>query len=120
MTEETRKKLEDVGIDLDSVLERFMGNEGLLERFLKKFPEDKSYQKLVEAVESRDVEAAFEAAHTLKGVSANLALENLHEVVDKQTELLRNKDMDAGAALMQEITKQYENTVAVIKEVYGI
>ena len=44
------KQLTDGGIDVNEALGRFMGNEGLLERFLKKFAEDENYEKLKEAV----------------------------------------------------------------------
>ena len=37
---EKRKHLEAAGIDVQSALERFMNNEMLLERFLKKFLDD--------------------------------------------------------------------------------
>ena len=40
MDQEKRKDLEAAGIDVQSALERFMDNEMLLERFLKKFLDD--------------------------------------------------------------------------------
>ena len=69
MTESLKTQLIKAGVDVNSVLERFMGNEALLERFLKKFPQDENYQKLCSAMEARDLDAAITASHTLKGVS---------------------------------------------------
>jgi len=119
MNEDVRSKLESVGMNVGTAMERFMNNEALLERFLKKFVNDKSYQELVNAVERKDVDAAFAAAHTLKGVSANLSLDDLQKAADKQTECFRGKDFEAGAELMPLVTEVYENTIAVLKEVYG-
>lgn len=119
MTEEVRNKLVAMGLNMDTAMERFMNNESLLERFLKKFPNDKSYQDLLAAIENEDTDAAFVAAHTLKGVSANLSLESLQKVVGEQTELFRNKDFESGAKMMPAVTEIYENIVAVLNEVFG-
>ena len=45
-----------------------------VKRFVKLFLMDESYTQLQAALEAGDVEAAFNAAHTLKGVCANIAL----------------------------------------------
>ncbi len=119
MTGENRKKLELAGMNVETALERFMGNEALLTRFLKKFIQDKSYQDLVTAIENRDVDGAFAAAHTLKGVSANFSMDTLFHAVGEQTEALRNKDLETGIKMMPEVTKQYENMISVINEVLG-
>ena len=50
MQELMKEKLMGAGIDVPVALERFMGNEALLERFLKKFLKDASYEKLVAAI----------------------------------------------------------------------
>lgn len=57
-----------------------MGNEALLERFLKKFPQDENYQKLCAAMEASDWEAALTAAHTLKGICGNLSIAPLFDL----------------------------------------
>ncbi len=119
MKDEVRNKLELAGMNVDTAMERFMNNDALLERFLKKFPKDKSYGELLEAIAGKDVDAAFAAAHTLKGVSGNLSLDTLHDVVAEQTECFRSKDFEGGAGMMPAITEVYENTIAVIKEVFG-
>ena len=53
MTEETKQYLAQAGIRADQALERFMGNETLFERFLKKFPQDPNYSILLEGMEER-------------------------------------------------------------------
>ena len=73
MNEALRKKLLGAGVDPDSALERFMGNEGLYLRFAGRFLEDRNYEELLKAMEKGDTKAAFAAAHTLKGVSGNLS-----------------------------------------------
>ena len=45
-----RALLEGVGIDVEDGLHRFLNNEDLLVRFLKKFPAEESYNQLVAGI----------------------------------------------------------------------
>lgn len=53
MKEQAVKYLTEAGIDVKDVLERFMGNEALLERMLKKFTMSNVHETLKEAVKIR-------------------------------------------------------------------
>ena len=59
-----KQKLRDLGIDVDSALERLGGNEVMLERLLKAFLVDPNYGELSEALGERDTDKAFAAVHT--------------------------------------------------------
>ncbi len=120
MTEEAKKKLEEGGVNVEEAMQRFMNNDKLLERFLIKFVSDGSYGNLVKAMEEKDCDKAFTEAHTLKGVTGNLALSGLNSVISEQTDHLRGKDFDAAAEMMPRVTALYEEVLGVIKEVYGI
>lgn len=88
----------------------------LIEKFIGKFLEDGSYQALCDALNTKDREAAFRAAHTLKGVSANLSFTRLKESASQLTELLRPEGSipPEAAALMERVTEDYQLTVAAI------
>lgn len=111
MDEELRQQLIDAGVDVDSGMERFMGNKDLLMRFLRKFPGDDNYHNILSGLESGDYETAFRAAHTLKGLCGNLSLTKLQEVVSEETELLRAEKWEEAKALMPQVTEVYENTL---------
>ena len=96
-----------------------MNNDSLLERFLKKFQNDKSYNELKEAIAAADKDRAFAASHTLKGVSANLSFDTLCEKVSKHTEEFRSGSFEAGAAMMEDVTEEYERIAAALKEIFG-
>ncbi|MCI9296647.1 MAG: Hpt domain-containing protein [Lachnospiraceae bacterium] len=119
MTADEKQKLEAGGVNVEEAMQRFMNNEKLLERFLKKFVVDGSYNDLVKAIEEKDCDKAFTQAHTLKGVTGNLALAKLHDLVNRQTDHLRGKEFDTAAAMMAEVTKAYEEVIGAIKGVYG-
>ena len=85
----TIDSLKQFGANVDEGLKRCMNNEEFYLKLVTKAVEDASYDKLKDAVEAGDLDAAFEAAHALKGVSANLALTPIYEPVFEITELLR-------------------------------
>ncbi len=121
MTDERRAVLEAGGFNVDEAMKRFMNKEQLWIRFLKKFKADDSYANLVEAMAEGDVKKAFAAAHTLKGITGNLAMSRFHVLAGEQTEHLRNEEggMEAAAAMMPQITELYDESIRIINEVYG-
>ena len=63
--------------------------DGALNRFMKKFLEDRSYPDMLESLAGHDPEEAFRQAHTLKGVAGNLGINNLLAVLVPMVEVLR-------------------------------
>lgn len=121
MEEGFRNKLEENGADVNATLRRFMGNENMYLKFLKKFPGDQNYQNLGTNLEAGNYEEAFRCAHTLKGVAANLGLLPVQTVVSGLVEELRNKkngevDTAKTDAIWQDLKKVYEKFVEIINE----
>lgn len=54
-----------------------LGGEPMASRFIRRFASDGSYDALTAALRAGQGQEAFRAAHTLKGVAANLGLERL-------------------------------------------
>ena len=110
-----RECYEKIGSDFDKVLGR-MGSEALVKRFAVKFLEDKSFEELTESLKEKDGEDAFRAAHTLKGICANLGLDRLYEIDSELTEKLRGRQTEGSEELYQKVAEVYETTVTVLKE----
>ena len=87
----TVEGLKEYGANVDEGLARCMNNEAFYLKLVDKVLKDKGFEELRAAVEANDLDAAFEAAHKLKGVLANLALTPLCEPVNEMVELLRNR-----------------------------
>ena len=79
------------GAGVDEGLARCMNNEAFYVRLVEKVLKDKGFDELDAAVAAHDTDAAFEAAHKLKGVLANLALTPICDPVTQMVELLRNQ-----------------------------
>lgn len=64
-------------------------SEALILRFLLKLQSDPTYAALSHAMETHNLEEAFRAAHTIKGICLNLNLGHLRESSSALTEALR-------------------------------
>lgn len=107
MEREKMELLAAGGIDAADALERLMGSEGLLVRFLGRFLEDGTYQSLCQAVEAGDWDKALAASHTLKGMCGNLSMTELYDLFTRQVECLRAGSRQEAAALMPAIEAAY-------------
>lgn len=118
MNEEKRAKLEQIGVNVDDAMERFMGSDRILEKFLKTFPEDTHFSALQEAFENRDFETAFAEAHALKGICGNLSLEGLFQQISNVVELLRAGQQEEALEGKEELQARYEATVEGIQQYF--
>lgn len=111
----TTDALKQFGADVDDGLSRCMGNEAFYFKLIGKVVEDKNFRALEDAVAAKDLDAAFDAAHSLKGVLGNLALTPVYEPVFEITELLRErKDIDYSEYL-KTISEKRSELVALIE-----
>ena len=97
-------------------------NLSLIERFTARFPDDPSFHDLSREMENGNRAGAFRAAHTLKGVCANLSVTRLLEAVSQLTEVLRPEAdtiPDAAFALLEKVRQEYQHTVDTICKYQG-
>lgn len=99
--------------DYADVVSRLMG-ERLAQKFLLKFPADESFHELEKAMQEKDYETAFRAAHTLKGVCQNLSLTKLYRSSAAVTEALRSQDGVEATRLFPQLREDYVQTVSAI------
>ena len=106
-----------LGGDYAQVEKRLPGIH-LIRKFIAKFLDDGSYPELCRAMEQGQTEEAFRAAHTLKGVSANLGFDRLTASSGELTELLRGRTdgIPTEAVPLLDIVRQdYELTADAIR-----
>lgn len=90
----------------------------LVEKFVTKFLEDQSFEILCREMEAGNRPEAFRAAHTLKGVCANLSFTRLLGSAARLTEELRSESAgisDTAFSLLEEVRRDYQATAAVIR-----
>ena len=104
-----------MGADYEEVFGR-LRNERLITKFVLKFPGDPSFSQLQSTLEEKNVEEAFRAAHTLKGVAQNLGFTPLYEATATLTEVRRAGNLPEDDNMMNAVAKEYERTVAAIEQ----
>lgn len=99
-------------------VQKRLPSANLVKRFITKFLDDRSFSDLCQAMQDGQREEAFRAAHTLKGVSANLGFDRLSESAGRLTELLRPETdtiSEGCALLLEEVERDYALTVSAIQ-----
>lgn len=110
-----RECYEKLGGNYDEVFGRFR-RDAMIEKFALKFLNDKSYEELAAALEQGDVEEAFRAAHTLKGVCANLSFSRLLGSASAVTELLRSWKLEEAKEAFKSVQEDYALTIDTLKK----
>ena len=103
----TIEKLNTFGANTAEGLARCFGNEALYLKLVATIPGEANFDKLKDSLAAKDLKAAFEAAHALKGVLGNLSLTPLYTKVAEITEHLRSgTDMDYSSLLADILDKK--------------
>jgi HPt (histidine-containing phosphotransfer) domain-containing protein len=111
----TIDQLAEYGADTKEGLSRCMNMTDFYLRLVGMVAKDEHLAQLKEAVAAGDLTAAFDAAHALKGVLANLALTPVLKPVSELTENLRaRKEMDY-APLIAEAEREMDRLLAIIR-----
>lgn len=110
---------EQVDGDLDDVRKRLITDERI-EKFVRVFAADETYATLEKAFAEDQVESAFRAAHTMKGISRDLGFSSLSERASELTEALRADDdgiygsMEQAAGLYDRVRDAYAAIIEAV------
>lgn len=108
---------EETGADYEDVMSR-LRKEERIQKFLIKFLDDQSYALLCSSLEEKNMDEAFRAAHTLKGISQNLSLTNLYDAASHLSDRLKHQ-RDYGEEvqlLFEEVENEYKKTTECIRK----
>ena len=107
----------EIGVDAKDVLNR-LGSVVLIKKYLNKFAKDGTFADLKKGIAEKDYQAAFRAAHTLKGICLHLELLPLSEISVNLTDILRNYTPDRESDLngtFESFSKVYSEIVAKLE-----
>lgn len=102
-----RKYYENNGIDYDAFLERMMGREALVEKYVRIFMADPTFSELEQAMGAEDFETAGFKAHTLKGIALNLNFEKLGNLCMSIVSSVHSGDMSELAQQFEQVKAEY-------------
>ena len=112
----TIDSLKEFGANTEEGLSRCLNNEDFYFRMIRMALTDTGFEKLETAINGGDLDAAFEAAHALKGVLGNLALTPLFDPASEVTELLRAKTQADYSSYVKELKLQKDKLAALCEE----
>lgn len=105
-----REFYDRTGGDYEGVLSRVL-DEGRIRKYVKMFKDDPCYEELEMFLKQGDVEQAFRASHTLKGVCLNIGFNRLYSCADTVTEALRGKDLTLACENMPPLRASYKEII---------
>ncbi len=105
--------LKDFGADVQDGVARCLNKEDFYLKMVNMGMNDAHFDALGKALQEKDFESAFEAAHALKGILGNLALTPILKPVTEITEHLRAKEDIDYAPLYEEIQAQHKRLLAL-------
>lgn len=105
-----------IGGNYEEAKNRLM-DDTRIAKFLGMFTRDKSMQVITDALANKDYTEAFNGAHSLKGVSQNMAFSKLSKAVEALTEDLRGGNSSGNTMkLYHETMVNYQLIVKTIKK----
>lgn len=109
----TIETLKTYGADVDEGVTRCMGNEQFYLKLVGKLLDDTRLDTLEQQLAQGDLDAAFETAHALKGMCANLAVTPMTVPVTEMTELLRSRTQTDYSDLLAQSKAQFERLKSI-------
>ena len=102
----TVENLKNFGANVEEGLARCMNNEEFYIMLVNKVLSDAKLDQLEQQINEKNLDAAFEIAHALKGMYANLSLDPITKPVTEITELLRARsDVDYSVLIAEAKTR---------------
>ena len=102
----TIEKLKDFGANVEEGVARCMNDSNFYITLVNMAVPDEQLNALEEALAKKNLDAAFEVAHALKGMYGNISLTPIYKPLSEMTELLRKRTDTDYSALLEEAKKQ--------------
>ena len=109
----TIEKLNEYGANAEEGLARCLGNESFYFKMITLALTEESYDTLGAALENKNVQEAFEQAHKLKGVLANLSLTPMYEAASELTEILRAGSLEGSDEAFSRLIEKRDRLLSI-------
>lgn len=104
---------EKVGGSYESMMGRVFKEERAI-KYLKMFKSDESMSQLHDGLKKKDYQLAFTGIHTLKGITANLSLDEFYTKCCELTEILRHYDGADYSEALKNVDEKYKEIIEAI------
>lgn len=114
-----KDNIENLGINMNKVNERFNGDYVLIKKFFTDFTMDCNFIKLKKALSENNYKEAFIAAHTLKGICDELYIEGFGNIICRISYLIKAGNIKPVYEIMPEAEQAYKVLSETLKTVFG-
>ncbi len=111
MDEKLATALAAYGIDTTDAMDRMDDDADLYKKLALKYLNNTNFVDLTAAMEVKDYDTAYNAAHTLKGVAGNLSFTKLYHIASSVCEALRQGESQAAETMMPDLKAAHEKVV---------
>ena len=113
-----KDELARIGINYDEGLKRFSGNAEIYQKFLLQFIDDHLFEELDQAMKDQDFGTAFTAAHTMKGITGNLSMNELYDKLVLFVEMLRGgSDIQEAVEYYPQVSQSYKKMISGLQNI---
>ncbi len=109
-------KMKELGCDVTGALERLLDDEEFLLDCAGEVVRDDNFELLKEGLAEKNMQKAFDAAHTLKGICGNTGLTPLCDILIPLVEKLRAEDMEGLEAQCEKLDQIKQNLETIFQE----
>lgn len=109
--DELTAKLAAYGIDYPDAMDRMDGNASLYQKLAVKYLDNECMADLKAAMEVKDYDEAYRAAHTLKGASGNLSFKDLFEASSAASAALYQGEYEAAEKLLPDVEAAHKKVL---------
>lgn len=113
------KRIEMLGVwgcDIKGAMARMLDDEEFYLDCLESIPEDANFEELKETVKAKDAKRAFDCAHTLKGVLANVGITPMYEKAVEIVEPLRAGECENLEGKVEELLAMKNHLAEILKQ----
>ncbi|NLG05887.1 MAG: Hpt domain-containing protein [Clostridia bacterium] len=107
--------LTEWGCDTKRALERMVDDEEFYIECLEQYMQDTELLQLEESLSRQDIRMAFEHAHSLKGVLANLGLTPMYQLITEIVEPLRAGKAEDFSVQIEELKNMKHKLEQILK-----
>lgn len=106
--------LKNADCEIDAALDRTLNDEEFLLSCICQVLSDSNFEKLGEALNEKDYSSAFDYAHTLKGITANVGLSPVYNIIVDIVEPLRHNKIIAYDRLYVKLLREKQRMQDII------
>lgn len=99
-------RLELCGCGVKAALPRFLNDQGFMLECVAQVLDDPAFEELGRDIEAGKAQEAFDAAHALKGITANTALTPLYAITAAAVEPLRRGSTEGLGKMYDELMRK--------------